>query len=495
MNALLVAIVGFLTMRCAFAAERIAIGAKHFNESYILGEMVAQVLEMNGYAVDRKFSLGGTLICYEALRTGGIDVYPEYGGTISREILKIEGAVDLARVGRQLHGEQLSISAPLGFNNTYAFALRRDDAKRLGIRTIGDLRVHPELRVAVSYEFLKREDGWGHVTEVYGIPQKAVGIEHGLAYDALHTGKVDVTDVYSTDGEIPRYDLTLLADDRSVFPRYDAILFYADRLPARAVLLLRALEGTLTDSAMQAMNAAVLFHGKNFAEVAREFLQRKGLLVAGGSDTAIHGNSWTDELGEIISKTLVHLRLTIIALLAAILVAVPLGIGLHRRPTAARVVLYMAGLLQTIPSIALLAFMIPLFGIGALPAIVALFLYGLLPILRNTTTALMSVDPLLKDVATGMGMTPWQRMRFVELPLAASTILAGIRTSAVISIGTATLAAFIGGGGLGEFIVTGLALNNTRMILNGAIPAALLAVIVELGFEVVERATTPRHLR
>jgi osmoprotectant transport system permease protein len=478
-------------------APHVTVGAKHFNESYLLGEMMAQVLEHNGYHVDRKFSLGGTLICYEALRTGAIDVYPEYGGTLSREILKIEGAVNLDTVSARVRNEHLRISAPLGFNNTYAFAMRRGDAARLAIRTIGDLRAHSELRVAVSYEFLKRADGWEHVAQTYEIPQRAVGIEHGLAYEALRSGKIDVTDVYSTDGEIPRYDLTLLQDDRAVFPRYDAVAFYAERLDARAVQCIRSLEATLTDSAMQALNAEVVFQGKPFAQVAGEFLRARGIVQL--SDRAAKPDlsdvNAPSELRDIFSKTLAHIRITLLALLAAIAVAVPLGVALHRRPAAASTVLYIAGLLQTIPSIALLALMIPLFGIGIVPAIVALFLYGLLPILRNTTTALMSVDPLLKDVATGMGMTSWQRMKFVEFPLAMPTIMAGVRTAAVITIGTATLAAFIGGGGLGEFIVTGLALNNTRMILSGAVPAGLLAVVAELCFEGIERATTPRHLR
>ncbi len=481
------------------AAPRITVGAKHFNESYILAEMMAQLLERDGFAVERKFSLGGTLICYEALRTGAIDVYPEYGGTLSREILKIDGAVRLDSVAARLASDGLRITASFGFNNTYAFAMRRAEAQRLGISTIGDLRAHPELRVAVSYEFLKREDGWGHVASAYGVPQRPRGIEHGLAYEALRDGKIDVTDVYSTDGEIPRYDLTLLRDDRAVFPRYDAVAFYSDRLDARAAQRIRMLEGTLTDSAMQALNAEVLYQGKTFAEVARGFLEKKGIAspLSDQSDRSDRSDKsdTSDGAGEILSKTLAHIRLTLIALLAAIVVAVPLGVVLYRRPGAARAVLYATGLLQTIPSIALLALMIPFFGIGVVPAIVALFLYGLLPILRNTTTALLSVDPLLKDFATGMGMTAAQRMRFVEFPLAMPTILAGVRTAAVINIGTATLAAFIGGGGLGEFIVTGLALNNTSMILTGAIPAALLAVFVELCFEAIERVTTPKHLR
>lgn len=164
---------------------------------------------------------------------------------------------------------------------------------------------------------------------------------------------------------------------------------------------------------------------------------------------------------------------------------------LHWRPKLSSAILYFSGLLQTIPSIALLAILIPVFGIGTLPAIIALFLYALLPILRNTLTGLQSVDPLLKTVADGIGMNRFQKLKLVEFPLAMPTVLAGIRTAAVINVSTATLAAFIGAGGLGEFIVTGLALNNTELILRGAIPAAALALLLEFGFLFLEKGWVP----
>lgn len=173
----------------------------------------------------------------------------------------------------------------------------------------------------------------------------------------------------------------------------------------------------------------------------------------------------------------------------------PVGVLLSIFPGVSKPVLYFSGLLQTIPSIALLAIMIPLFGIGIFPAIVALFLYALLPILRNTATGIFSVDPIIKKVASGMGLTRWQRLRYVEIPLAMPQIFAGIKTAAVINIGTATLAAFIGAGGLGEFIVTGLALNDTGLILRGAIPAAILAILIEFTFEMIERLYIPKHLK
>jgi len=190
-----------------------------------------------------------------------------------------------------------------------------------------------------------------------------------------------------------------------------------------------------------------------------------------------------------------HLTMTGIAEALACVVAIPLGIGASRRPRLATAALGSAGVLQTIPSIALLAFMLPFFGIGARPAIVALFLYGLLPILRNTVTGLRGVDPKLIEVGLGLGMRPRQLLWQVELPLAAPVILAGVRTSSVINIGTATLAAFIGAGGLGDPIVTGLTVTDTNLVLTGALPAALLALLVDGALSLVERAATPRGLR
>ena len=474
----------------AHTEQRIVVGAKHFNEGYILGEIVAQSLEHAGIPVDRKFTLGGTLVCFEALRTGAVDVYPEYSGTLGEEILRAPRNADIASLRAILaRDHNLKIAEPFGFNNTYAIAVRRDVAARLHLASIADLAGHPELRIAVSYEFLKREDGWAHVAGAYHLTQAAVGIEHGLAYQALADGKIDVTDVYSTDGEIPRYNLTLLRDDRHVFPSYLAITLYGPRLDATSRHALDVLSGTITDSAMQAMNARVVFEGATAATVAHDFL------VAHGVVSATTGSGESTAAGEILAKTITHLELTAIALLIAIMIAVPLGVLLYRFRGAAQPVLYLTGLLQTIPSIALLALMIPLVGIGPVPAVIALCIYGLLPILRNTTSALLAVDPLLKNVATAIGLTPWQRLRYVEFPLSLPTIFAGVRTAAVINIGTATLAAFIGAGGLGEFIVTGLALNNTTMILKGAIPAAVLALMVEFLFERAERAFTPAHLR
>lgn len=482
----------FIMLFAAFVssgAQTIDVGAKHFNEGYILSEIIAQLLEHEGYKVNRHYNLGGTLVCFEALRNGEIDVYPEYSGTLSAEILKHPEKISYREIREKLMDQfDLEISEPYGFNNSYALILQRSTADQEEIHSISDLRRHPDLRIGLSYEFLKRQDGWDNLSEAYNLPHQPVGLEHGLAYQALAQNKIEVADAYSTDGEILKYDLTILKDDQGFFPEYKAASFYRRDLEPRAKEVLSRLSGKFTQTEMQSMNADVLYNGKTFENVAAEFLVRNNL-----SDRTSHKS--TDILTDILLKTLTHLQLTFVALIMAIIVGLPSAVFIYWNHLISRPVLYFAGLLQTIPSIALLAIMIPLLGIGPVPAIVALFLYALLPILRNTVTGFYTVDPLLKKVAWGMGMNKRDVLSIVEFPLALPAILAGIRTAAVINVGTATLAAFIGAGGLGEYIVTGLALNNTQLILRGAIPAAMLALLIELLFEVTERLIVPKHLR
>ncbi len=485
--ALAAAVIAMLASAGAPAAEPIRIGSKNFNESYLLSEMAAQVLEESGFEVVRQFGLGGTLICFEALVNDEIDLYVEYTGTLSQAVLNDPTAVSREALNARLAGRGLELLGAFGFNNTYAMAIRRERAEALGLSRIGDLARHPELKIVVSHEFLEREDGWPGLSSAYGLPGTVTGIEHGLAYQALQDGAIDVTDAYSTDGELERYDLKVLSDDRGFFPEYLAAPLVRADLPDAARRALAALAGSLDDAGMQRLNSAVVFEQRSFADVANEFLVARGL---------VEPRQISGELARsLAANTLQHLKLTGAALAAAVLVGVGASLAVFRLPVAARALTYFCGLLQTVPSIALLALMIPLFGIGALPAVIALFLYSLLPILRNTITALTTIDPTLTRVALAMGLTDGEQLRLVYLPLALPSMFAGIRTAAVISIGTATLAAFIGAGGLGDPIVTGLALNDVNLILQGAVPAALLAVVTELLFEGLERLLLPGHLR
>jgi osmoprotectant transport system permease protein len=496
-----------LSARADEPPRAIVVGAKNFTEGAVLAELMAQVIERHaGVAVERRFNLAGTQVAFEALRTGAIDLYAEYTGTGLRDILgdasPVEGAAQaFARVS-DAFARRYNVLwlAPFGFNNTYVLMMRRDQAQELGIAAISDLAAHP-LRYGMSHEFLDRQDGMPGLRRMYDLNiASMVGMEHDLAYTALAEGAIDVSDGYSTDAKIVTQHLEVLHDDKHFFPPYEAApLVRRDlvtRLPG-VVDALALLAGRIDDARMRQLNYAVEGERRSPAQVAGTSLRQLGL-----SDTVVGAPARARSLpGVLWQRRRVtldlagwHVVLTGSAELLACLLAIPLGIGASRRPRLAAVALAGAGVMQTIPSIALLAFMLPLFGVGARPAIAALFLYGLLPILRNTVTGLRGVDQQFKEVGLGLGMTPAQLLRQVELPLAAPVILAGVRTSTVINIGTATLAAFIGAGGLGEPIVTGLTVTDVNLILSGALPAALLAVLVDGALAAVERWATPRGL-
>lgn len=465
----------------AAAEEVIRIGSKNFNESYILAEIAAQLLSSEGFRVERQFGLGGTLICYEALKNGEIDLYVEYTGTLSQAILKMSGNPGRDALNQALGSERLKLLDELGFNNTYAIAVQAEQAQAYGLQTIGDLQRAPDLELVFSHEFLERQDGWPGLSAAYGLDAPVRGIEHGLAYQAISEGAIGVTDAYSTDGELIRYNLTMLQDDLGYFPSYYAAPLVRETLPLEAQEVLGRLAGTISDERMQAMNAQVVFEGQSFAQVASGFLGSLGVATEVAAQSMWPG---------LVKNTVRHLQLTGMALGLAILVGLGLALAVYKNELASGVIIYVCGLMQTIPSIALLALMIPLFGIGMLPAVVALFLYSLLPILRNAITALTNVEPTLVKVANALGLTEREQLRHVLVPLSMPAIFAGIRTAAVISIGTATLAAFIGAGGLGDPIVVGLSLDNVDLILQGAIPAALLAIVTELVFGFIERRVT-----
>jgi osmoprotectant transport system permease protein len=470
----------------AWAQRPIIVGSKTFSESHVLGEITAQLLEANDYPVERRLGLGGTLITYEALKAGELDVYPEYTGTLTSVVLNNP---DLARdaLDAALAERGLVLRVPLGFNNSYAIAISESLAEQRGITTISDLAEQPALHAGFSHEFLNRSDGWPALRALYGLPQDAAGIDHALAYRALASGQLDVTDAYTTDGELDVYRLRLLEDDRGLFPKYFAGLLTRDDLPAAAAEILAQLEGQIDEATMRRLNRRVANDGVSPAEVASDFLRERGLA---SESRALPGSR-----SRIVHNTLVHLKLTAIALGLGCLVAIPLALLVSRRPRLAGGLQYGASLIQTIPALALLALMIPLLGLGQLTAVAALFLYSLLPIMRNTLAGMAGVDPQLKEVAASLGLTPAQQVLRIELPLATPMILAGIKTAAIISIGTATLAAFVGAGGLGEAIITGLSLNDNQLILEGALPAAGLAVLTEIAFELVERRFFPAHLR
>ena len=479
----------------------VVVASKPFGESYLLAEIFAQLLEAHGIATDRRPGLGATEIAFRALRRGAIDLYPEYTGTGLLVILHQQPAGDARAVYAQVAREfeqrfAMRWLPPPGFQNTYAIAVRRETAERLGLHTLSDLaRVGPTLRAGLTPDFIGRADGLPGLRKAYGIRfREERALLAAVKYQALAAGEVDVIDGYATDGLIARYDLVVLEDDRGFFPPYEAAALLAPGLADRrpdAVAALTELSGRLSEVRMRALNRRVEVDGEPVRRVAADALAELGLSrppsagvaprpprMRAPRETGLLGYLW-DERSTLIRLTARHLLLVGVSLAGAIAVAVPLGLALERGRRGAEAVIRGVGVLQTIPGIALLAFMIPVLGIGVLPALVALFLYSLYPILRNTYTGVRDAGPEAVGAARALGMTPWQVLRYVRLPLAAPLIMAGVRTAAVINVGTATLAAFIGAGGLGDPIAAGLALSDTRMILSGALPAAALALVVD----------------
>ena len=455
-------------------AQTVKVGSKRVTESYILGEILARAA-----GGEHRPGLGNTAILYEALRSGAIDAYPEYTGTIAREILKTEESLDLAQLNRGLQPLGLAVSVPLGFSNSYALGSRQH------LKTISELARHPELRIGLSHEFLGRRDGWPGLKQAYRLPQTPRGLDHGLAYEALAAGELDVIDLYSTDAKIERYRIALLEDDRRYFPSYDAVLLYRADAPARfpdAFAAWKKLEGKIDNAGMVRLNARAELDQIPFAQVAAGFLGSE----TGAGRRSLWSALFAPDFGRLLGQ---HLALVFASLAAAILVGVPLGMVAARQRLLEQPVLLATGLIQTVPSLALLAFLIPLTGtIGVWPALIALFLYALLPITRNAHAGLVQVPRGLIQSGTALGLRPAQILRYVKLPLALPTIMAGIKTSAVINVGTATIAAFIGAGGFGERISQGLALNDHTVLLAGALPAAALALAVHGLFEAIERS-------
>jgi osmoprotectant transport system permease protein len=489
-------------------AQAVVVGSKPFGESYLLGEMFAQTLEAHGITVERRLGLGATEIAFGAIRSGAIDVYPEYTGTGLVAILgdssRVTAAEAFDRVSREFARRWgARWLPPLGFENTYAIAVRRETAARYRLATLSDLaRAAPELTAGLTPDFIGRPDGLPGLQQAYGIRFRAVrSLVPAVKYQALAAGEVDVIDGYATDGFIARYDLAVLADDRRFFPPYHAAALAGARLAGQrpdAILALTSLSGRLDEATMRRLNRRIEVDGEPVARVAREALRALGLDTAAVErlEPAGTGGSGRERAGaidpaSIVSLTLRHLFLVTVSLGLAVAVAVPAGLLLERLSRAAEGVIRAVGVVQTIPGLALLAFMLPLLGIGTTPAVAALFLYSLYPIVRNTYTGVREADRAAVAAALAAGMTPGQTLRYVRLPLAAPIIMAGIRTSAVINVGTATLAALIGAGGLGDPIVAGLALADTRMVLSGAVPAAALALVVDAALAAGERAVRP----
>lgn len=467
----------------------VVVGSKAFTESVILGEVAALVIRERGIPARHQRQLGGTRILWNAILTGEIDVYAEYSGTLRQEILNHTAITD-DELRHMVGNHGLLMTPALGFNNTYALGMQRQVAQELNIETISDLNKHQNLEFGFSNEFMDRADGWPGLQHRYQLHNAPVrGLDHDLAYRALAGGDIHVTDLYTTDAEIDYYQLRILRDDLNYFPEYQAVYLIRAESARRFTNLKPALDtlgGQIDNRTMVAMNATAKLRKVPESKVAADFLATLGIDAQAPRDNRWH---------RLVRHTREHLVLVLISLSAAIAIAIPLGIVAARHRRLGQFILSVTGIIQTIPALALLVFMIPLLGIGGPPALMALFLYSLLPIVRSTHAGLADISGPIQESAHALGLPSGARLRRIELPLAARSILSGIKTSAVINVGTATLGALIGAGGYGQPILTGIRLDDTGLILQGAVPAALLALAVQGLFEVAERYAIPRGLR
>lgn len=480
---------------------KIRVASKPFTESYILSEMVAQLIEEAGEAsAERKYGLGGPTLVFDALKGGDIDVDINYTGSLAHLFVKENKNADIGQLRSALAPLGITLSESLGFNNTYAIAVRSESAKKLGLATLSDLRGHPELRGAFTPDFLNHDDGFYKLAEVYGLQFASLRpMQHSLAYPALTSREIDMTDAYTTDGTLRLFDLTLLKDDREFFPKYFGVITIRTEITTRfprTWAALRRLEGRLSDEKMVSLNAQVDNKQSSIEATARGFLVEAGLLPKSAVPQRVVVSPGTGEgfFTGLLASTYEHFALVMIALFLSCLVGIPLGVIAFYYRRVGHILIATTGLLQTIPSLALLCFLIPVLGIGTLPTVFALFIYGLLPVVQSTTAGLLALDPKLIETGKILGLNRMQRLRLIELPLASISIMAGIKTTAVINVATATIAALIGAGGYGRYITSGLALNDIPMILKGAIPTALMAVGFHGLFELLSRIIVPRGL-
>ncbi len=468
------------------AKDTVVVSSKAFTENYILAEIIAQTLEEAGEVnVERKFGLGGTGIIFEALSTQKIHINPGYTGTIAEAILKNNRLVSIKEINRELKKSKLMISESFGFNNTYAMAVRSDYAKRYNLNKISDLQKVKDIKATFTHEFIYRKDGLKALEDHYNISIKNFkSMEHSLSYESISSGDSDIMEAYSTDSKIKKFNLVVLKDDLNFFPAYYPVLFaqldFPSKYPQSWKLLISKLVGKLSNDEIVNLNSMMALDKKSEKEVAKVFL----------------GNSSSKDKSNLVTKIsphlFIHLQLVFIPLVLAVITGLLLGILGFRHKLLGQFILIQSSIFQTIPSLALLCFLIPLFGIGKAPAYVALYLYALMPIVRGVYTGLESINVKFREYSSILGLNGFQKLIYIELPLASRNIMNGIKTSAVINVGTATLAAFIGAGGLGDLIVRGLTLNDQGLILLGAVPAALLAIIVHYLFELLDRYFIPK---
>lgn len=513
-------LLGWLATTLLFSSQTqaapLVLATKSFTEQHILSAMTVQYLQKKGFQVQPQTNIAA-VISRNAMVNKQIDITWEYTGTS----LIIFNRIDKRMSPQETYDTVKRLDAKLGLvwlkpadmNNTYAFAMQRKRAESENITTISQMVAKIEQvrqndpdhnwMLGLDLEFAGRSDGMKPLQQAYQMQLDRPQIRQmdpGLVYNAVRDGLVDAGLVYTTDGRVKGFDLKVLEDDKGFFPSYAVTpVVRKEVLEANPGLddALNTLSGLLNNDVISTLNAQVDIEHRTPQQVAHQFLQDKGLLSGAPMDT-IH--YMLDNAGYLASLTFQHLWLVALAVGLAIIIGVPLGVLIVRHKWLATPVLGAATLLLTIPSIALFGLMIPLFslighGIGVLPAVTAVFLYSLLPIVRNTHTALDSLPPGLREAGRGIGMTFWQRLRWVEIPMALPVIFGGIRTAVVMNIGVMAIAAVIGAGGLGLLLLNGISGSDIRMLIAGALMICLLAIVLDWLLHRLQVVLTPKGIR
>ena len=486
-----------LLLTSSIRAQEITIGSKKFSESVVLGEITAHLLQKNAVTVEHKQRMGGTIIVWEALKNGDIDLYPDYTGTIRQAILKSETDLTFEQMQKKLSTYGVSMTGKLGFNNTYAIAMKQDKASNLGIQRISDLKNHPSLTAGLTHEFLNRQDGWKSLSKHYNLQMENVkGMAHELAYVALRNDDIDLMDAYSTDAKLLEFELTVLIDDLEFFPKYDAVFLYRNDIDSKSINIIKTLEETIDEKLMMQLNQKAEKEKDYTVAASLYFSQIKSALTQEPPSNSMLTPTSASFTSKVAKFAFQHLKLVLLTMIFAVLIGVPLGIIASQPGIFSQLILGITGIIYTIPSLCLFALFIPFLGISEKNAITALVLYALLPIVHNTATGLQTISVQLRESAAAIGLKPSAQLTKIFLPMASRTILSGIKTSGIMTVALGTIAAFIGVGGLGEPILSGIDLNAPEIyILQGAIPVALLALLIHLLFELLDRIIIPRGLR
>lgn len=483
----------FLSAQVVDRPNRIRIGSKEFTESYVVAEFLAQELEQHfgeSIQIERQFGLGATAIAYQALTSDEIDLYPEYTGTLI-QTLKLKSD-DRDRLLDELNTRGLAISAPLGFENSYALAATPEITQDLSLKRVSDLkRQLTQFKIGLTYEFHGRSDGWGQLLRSYPFLQNSVKptlMEHSLLYTAVKNKRINIVEVYTTDPQIDDLSLVILADDARALPKYDAVFLASLKLQKRSPevwAFINSLKNKLSAETIRHLNRQVEVVGLSPRQAVRNWLElskENKVATSKQTQTTIAGLK-----SQLVRRSAEHFSLVVVAFLIAAAIGLPLGVLASDHPRIGRPLLSVSGVLQTVPAIALLVVLVPLTGLGFWTAVTALVAYAAFPIASSTVAGLNSLSIETLDLVRLMHLNQWQALRWVRLPIAKLSILSGLRIALVSTIGNATLAALIGGGGYGALILSGLSTQRIELVFLGAIPAALSAIFVQAAFSWTER--------